>query len=380
MKIDKLMMKDMGANITRGLTLINMLNFDPKSKIGPIRVEIAPSSACNYRCCFCHSHSFLRPNSTQPDIMSDETIHNLITDLKKLKVKELLFSGNGEPLLCKGLIKEIKQSGNDFKIEILTNGSSLELVDKEVFRNLSYLTISLNSGTGKSHQLTHGYQGENRFPGIIGNLERILSYDRASEKVKLNYVITTDNINELEDFYKLAMKWNVIFMARPVAVDFPELKPKELTAKMLPDISEQARNYLGANKLTPKISLSFQLVSRACDMALHKISHNSCNISEHLYPCYMNFIQPYIAANGDVLLCSEGAEKPLGNINHDSYTSIWQNKENLATRIACTQMHQTHIPVFKSCVDCANVQMHSVTFHNIYSKIPYLPGRLSVKR
>jgi MoaA/NifB/PqqE/SkfB family radical SAM enzyme len=380
MKLDKLMLKDLGANLNRGLKLVRMLNFDRNADIGPIRAEIATSSACNYQCCFCHSHSYLRTNLTPSVIMSDDEIHTLINDLRKLKVKELLFSGNGEPLLCKGLINEIKQSGKYFKIEILSNGSSLDLVDEELFHNLAYLTISLNSGNGASHQLTHGYKGENRFPEITRHIERILKYDRASDKIKLNYVITTDNINELDDFFKKAIDWDVTFMARPVAVDFAELKPKELNEAMLRSVSDKAQDYLRTKKLTGKITLSFQLLSRACDIAMNKITSRQTETAQHVYPCYMSFIQPYITAGGDVLLCSEGAELPLGNINRESFLSIWQNKEKLAIRLSCTQMHRTKSPVFNACVDCANVLYHSTTFHGIYSRIPVLPGRLAAKK
>jgi MoaA/NifB/PqqE/SkfB family radical SAM enzyme len=380
MKLDKLMLKDLGANLGRGLKLVRMLNFDPGAKTGPVRVEIATASACNYQCCFCHSHSYTRPNDTPPVIMTDEAVHNIISDLKKLKVKELLFSGNGEPLLCKGLAREIKENGRYFKIEILTNGSSLELVDEALLRNLAYLTISLNSGSGASHQLTHGYKGPNQFPVIISHIERILKYPRANDKIKLNYVVTADNPGELDDFFQKAMQWDVTFMARPVSVDFTELKPKELTREMLQQVNSKAQQYLKTGGLSGKISLSFQLLSRACEIALNKLNNQQPEISQHLHPCYMSYIQPYIAANGDVLLCSEGGENPLGNINRDSFLSIWQNKEKLAVRIACTQMHLTGKPPFKACVDCANVLYHSATFHGIYTKIPLLPGRLARKK
>jgi MoaA/NifB/PqqE/SkfB family radical SAM enzyme len=311
--------------------------------------------------------------------MSDDVLHNLISDLKKLHVKELLFSGNGEPLLCRALIKEIKQFGKYFKIEILSNGSTLDLIDEELFRNLAYLTISLNSGNGASHKVTHGYKGQNRFSEIITQIERILKFDHASDKIKLNYVITTDNYSELDDFFEKAIKWNVSFMARPVDIIFPELKSKGLDEKMLRDLSKKAQEYLRTRKLTRKLALSFQLVERACNLALDELSNQKSNRPSHLYPCYLCFIQPYIDSNGDVLLCSSGSEKPLGNINRQNFLSIWKNKESLAMRLLCTQMDKTKKPVLPACIGCANVLYHSTAFHGIYSKIPLLPKRLAAR-
>jgi MoaA/NifB/PqqE/SkfB family radical SAM enzyme len=311
--------------------------------------------------------------------MTDEVIHNLISDLKKLRVKELLFSGNGEPLLCKGLIKEIKEFGKYFKIEILTNGSTLDLIDEELFRNLAYLTISLNSGNGASHQITHGYKGKNKFPEIIKQIERILKFKHASDKIKLNYVITTDNYDELDDFYEKAIRWNVLFMARPVDICFPELEPKGLSEAMLHEIMRKAQEYLKTRKLTKKLVLSFQLVERACNLALETRSHQRPDRGESLYPCYLSFIQPYIESNGDVLLCSSGAEKPLGNINEQNFLAIWQDKKNVAVRILCTQMNKTNKAMLRACATCTNVLYHSTAFHGIYSKIPLLPKRLAAR-
>lgn len=371
MKIDRLMLVDLKANILRGFKLIRILNFDRKNKIGAVRAEISVSSACNYRCCFCHSHSYLKNSSINPEIMNGRVLHELLNDLRKLQVREILFSGNGEPLLCNELVNEIKQSGKDFKIEIITNGSCLNLVDEELLRNLEYLTISLNSGNGASHQQTHGYKGENKFFEILDNIKRISEYKHAKYKIKLNYAITNDNIDELDDFIKLAMDLGVLFMVRPISVDFPELKYKELDGIDLRHINNIANYYLKTQKLTNKIRLSLELLNRSCGLALDKLSPQP-EKGQYLHPCYMPYIQPYISSNGDVLLCSSGEEKPLGNINIESFKSIWQKEATRKMRLSCTQMHVTNNPVFNECINCANVLYHSATFHGIYSRITIL--------
>lgn len=365
--MDKLLLQDLKSNIFRGLKLIRMLNFDSKATVGPIRVDIAPTSACTYNCCFCNSHSYLRDDHAEPVFMHEDVLHNIFSDLKELGTKELLFSGNGEPLLSKALRQEIKQKGKNFSIEILSNGSTLDFVDEELFSNLRFLTISLNSGNGKSHQITHGYKGENQFEKTIENIERILNFSNANNKIKLNYVITTDNYGELEDFFGRAMNWNVNFMARPVSVDFPELAPKGLNHELLDAINATITRYLADRTLSGKLNLSFQLLRRACQTGYRKIESQNT-----LYPCYMGFIQEYIEANGDVLLCSTGSEKPLGNLNENNLKTIWQHKDNLDTRMMATHMHETDDPVFSGCYNCTNVQCHSVAFHNIYSRIPGL--------
>jgi len=368
--MDKLLLKGLKSNLYRGLKLIRMLNFDRNATIGPVRIDIAATSACNYKCLFCHSHSYLKADCVEPIFLSDEIIHNLFIDFGELRVKELLFSGNGEPLLSKALINEIKQNGRNFEIEVLSNGSTLASVDEELFRNLSALTISINSGNGASHQVTHGYKGKNQFGEIVKHIERLLNFAGANNKIKLNYVITTDNYDEIDDFFKMAIRWDVSFMARPVSIDFPELGARGLNQHMLDNLNKKVAPYLADKTLSSKLLLSFQLVSRACQIACKNLTESN------LYPCYLSFIQGYIGSNGNVLLCSEGEERPLGNLNEESFLSIWQKKENLALRIKATQMQKTNKPIFSGCYNCANVQEHSLAFHNIYSKIPALPGLL----
>ncbi|MFC1900299.1 SPASM domain-containing protein [Chloroflexota bacterium] len=347
-----------------------MLNFDKQASLGPIRIDIASTSVCTYKCCFCEVHSFLITDIAKPTFLNDDIIHNLFVDCKKLGIKELLFSGDGEPLLSKALINEIRQNGMEFKIEVLTNGSSLGLVDDELFRNIGALTISLNAGNGKSHQLTHGYKGENRFNEITDNIERILKFRNASDKIKLNYVITSDNFDELDDFFNLALRWNVSFMARPVGIIFPELSVKELSQDMLDNIDTKVKQYLAAGNMSGKLALSFELLQRALRMSFTKPE------GSEPYPCYMGFIQAYIKSDGDVLLCGEGEDRPLGNLNRETLSSIWQKKESLSLRIAATQMHNTNNPVFEMCTNCANVRYHSLAFHSIFSRIPFLPALL----
>ena len=369
--MDKLLLKDLKSNLYRGLKLIRMLTFDRNATIGPIRIDIAATSACSYKCCFCDSHSYLKADCVEPIFMNDEIIHDLFIDLKRLHVKELFFSGNGEPLLSKALINEIIRNGKNFKIEVLTNGSVLDSIDEEVFNNLSVLTISINSGNGASHQITHGYKGENKFGETVKHIERILAFPNANNKLKLNYVITSDNYDEIEDFFKMAIRWDVSFMARPVSTDFPELQVKGLNHAMLDSLNERVTQYLTTKNLSSKLSLSLQLVGRACQIAYEQLEGNS-----NPYPCYIGFIQGYVGSNGDVLLCCEGHEKPLGNLNEESFLSIWQKKENRALRIMATQMHKTNKPIFSDCRDCTNVRYHSLAFHNIYSRIPVLPKLL----
>ncbi len=311
-------------NISYGLKLIRMLNYDMGSRIGPIRLDIAATSACNYNCYFCRSHSYFRKDNLASVHIEATILNKLLVDLTRMHVKNILFAGNGEPLLNPALPDIIKQYGERFNIEVLSNGSTLGIMDENLFSKLRYLTISLNSGNGKSHQVIHGYKGISQFPRIATHIERILQYRNARKKVKLNYVVTADNLSELEDFKVLASKWGVQTAIRPMSVDFEELHSKG-------------------------------------------IDNSDNNLLKPLSPCYNGFIQPYVESNGDVLLCCDGQGKPLGNLYQRHFTDIWQDGDNVRLRLEAIKMKT---PLFKVCNGCAIAGGHSRIFHKLYSKIP----------
>jgi MoaA/NifB/PqqE/SkfB family radical SAM enzyme len=368
--MDALAARDLVSNAARGIKLVRMLNFDRGARLGPIRIDIAATSACNYHCCFCGAHSSLTEQHIASEFLSEPALDSLLSDLRAMRVRDILFSGNGEPLLSPTLLAVLPRYIKYYDVEILTNGARLEVVDQQLFDQLKFLTVSLNSGNGQSHQVTHGYRGENLFPRIVSEIERLLGYRRAARKIKLNYVITRDNYAELEDFIRLARKWDVSFMARPVSIIFPELQPRALTPEMLAEVNEVVDRNLKANT-SHKQTVSLQLLQRAVSAMPEPQTAGG-----RLFPCYYGYIQGFVEANGDVLLCPSTADHPLGNINADGFRDIWQRLDNQLMRLLATRIPDTGDVLSHFCYDCQNVQYHSLAFHNVYSKIPILPGRL----
>lgn len=247
----------------------------------------------------------------------------------------------------------------------------MNAIDQHLFNHLKFLTISLNSGNGQSHQATHGYGGENLFPQIVSEIERLLGYKQATKKIKLNYVITRDNYRELDDFIQLARKWDLSFMARPVSIIFPELQPRGLTPEMLEQVNEVIHRNLQSANNSRKLTVSLQLVQRAVSTMAEQQTARG-----RLFPCYYGYIQGFVEANGDVLLCPSTADHPLGNINSERFRDIWQRLDNQLTRLLATRLPDTGNVLSRFCYDCQNVQYHSLAFHNVYSKIPILPKLL----
>lgn len=306
--------------LLQDLKLIRMLNFDSHCQAGPLWADIAVTSACNYQCSFCGTHSPRLKEKPLAVFMDGGLLNNLFADLAEMGTQEVLFAGNGEPFLSRDLLRAIRQYGHRLKVKVMTNGSMLGQVDKELFANLYKLTISLNSGNGHSHMAVHGYKGYNHFPYIERNIERLLSYPGGRRKIEMSYVVTEANAGEVVDFKALCRRWRVKSLIRP----------------------EDARATTGITEKQSK-----------------------------LHPCYLGFIQPAITAGGSVQLCC-GYAKSMGNLSAQTFKAIWQSGDYREARFQAVTMRQTGKAVSPNCYGCPNAVASSRVFHNTYSRIPLL--------
>ena len=143
---------------------------------------------------------------------------------------------------------------------------------------------------------------------------------------------------------------------------------------MLEQIDEVVRRNLQSANASRKLTVSLQLLQRAVRSMPEQQTARG-----RLFPCYYGYIQGFVEANGDVLLCPSTADHPLGNINAKRFRDIWQGLDNQLMRLLATRIPNTGNALSRFCYDCQNVQYHSLAFHNVYSKIPVLP-KLLLKR
>lgn len=93
----------------------------------PLRVNIDPCDACNFRCHFCFQavdHGF------RGTMMSSELFRKIIDQLKEFErpINIIHLYGFGEPLLNRNIadfVKTVRDTGVSREIAITTNGSPL---------------------------------------------------------------------------------------------------------------------------------------------------------------------------------------------------------------------------------------------------------------
>lgn len=106
----------------------------------PVYMEIAPTSACNLRCEFCSNI-----NRTKDESLDLLDIVKFVSDLKKIGLKAVAFTGGGDPTMYPGIDSLIMQCyGMGLKVGLITNGIKLKDIDQSALDVLSWVRISMN--------------------------------------------------------------------------------------------------------------------------------------------------------------------------------------------------------------------------------------------
>lgn len=114
----------------------------------PLRVNIDPCDACNFKCDFCFQS---KGNGFQGNVMTAETFEKVVGQLKEFDepINVVHLYGLGEPLLNRNIslfVRRMKEEAVAKEVKITTNGSLLthSLIEELVEAGLDELTISLN--------------------------------------------------------------------------------------------------------------------------------------------------------------------------------------------------------------------------------------------
>ncbi len=144
--------------------------------INPVTVELWPSLSCNARCPLCPNR--LSGARDEADSTNELKLFKLndckriVHELKEAKVKSIILTGGGEPLLHPQIV-QITQIINNYSLKwaLFTNGLLLTpKLAKELFlRNPDFFRISLDAGTAEQYSKTYLLE-ESEFKTVSENI------------------------------------------------------------------------------------------------------------------------------------------------------------------------------------------------------------------
>lgn len=287
--------------------------------IYPLYMEISPAGQCNHRCVYC-ALDFME---YRPAFLDRGILKERLYEMGSGGVKSIMYAGEGEPLLHKdiaGIICDTKEVGIDTAVTTNAVLFNKKLAD-EILGRLSWIKVSINAGTSQTYAKIHRAKSSD-FDIVLQNMTYAAKLKRAKRykcTVGMQIVLLPENAREVDI---LAEK------AKDIGMDYLVVKPYSQhplsKTKRYKDIK-----YNGYLKLSERLEKlnddNFNVIFRVRTM--QKWDEAKRNYRH----CLALPFWAYIDSSGNVWACSIylGKEKfRLGNINQNTFKSIWENKKS----------------------------------------------------
>lgn len=170
----------------------------------PLTVNLMLTKRCNLQCKFCDLwHS--------DEEMSTESAFKVVDNVAGLKPVWFVITG-GEPLMHKGLFDILDRArSRAMKTSITTNGSLIAAnMEKIKKARIDVISVSLD-GLNETHDGIRGRKG------LYGSVQKaILDLKDIGQLMSINFVVTRENLNDLEPLYDWAQSIGVSFDFWPV--------------------------------------------------------------------------------------------------------------------------------------------------------------------
>lgn len=297
-------------------------DWEKQKEIFPIYVEISPSGSCNHRCTFC-AVDYIGYEKRQLD---RELLNRTLSNMAEHGVRSVMFAGEGEPLLMKGLSESIihaKKVGID--VAITTNATPLtaKFVD-ECLGAISWIKASVNAGTSATHAKIHRTR-EGDFDLVWKNLSYAAEHRRKHSlqtRLGVQMVLIPENALEIDA---------LCGRAKSAGMDYVVIKPysqhlsSTTTAERGYDDVDYSEFYEIAENLKRWNDDAFHVVFRRNTM------ESLAETSRYYNKCYSTpSFWAYVMANGDVYGCSAyllDDRFRYGNLNDASFAEIWRGEK-----------------------------------------------------
>jgi MoaA/NifB/PqqE/SkfB family radical SAM enzyme len=175
------------------------------------RLQVAKmniTSICNLKCEWCRE---LDGDKLNKGFIPTNVVLKFFEDGKELGLQAVDFTGGGEPTSHKG-INEIIHAAQEhgYKTSLVTNGTLLQRVDKELLGKMSWIRVSLNAGR-KMYKEVHKVD---LYDKVLQNLELISDLTQVKRGVNCVWYMESDEedmvqlIQDLQDknldYFRLA--------------------------------------------------------------------------------------------------------------------------------------------------------------------------------
>ncbi len=288
---------------------------------------------CNAKCRMCNIYELL--NNKDYKEPSFKWISSFINSVKKERPGIILFGG--EPFVRPDIFKIISLvKSSKMSCGIFTNGILLnrEKINKLNDLKLNYLIFSLQGSKEVHNKIV---EIPNAFDKIIKNIEHFTSLKNRNTKVIIHSTISEDNLNSLESIIKLSRELKVdgFRFGHPTFFTEKDIKRNNISCQNIfpgENIKGISYSYNPKEKSKEFISKIIEIKKKYPEIVFSpELSEEE--IKDWYSPnfkskrkCHFVWRGAFVYPNGDVCPC-ESFYYPMGNINQESFSNVWNNKK-----------------------------------------------------
>lgn len=342
---------------------------------GPFFVSVDLTRRCNLNCRYCRYHSSLSDFPSPIDKpLSDiplEMLKKLLRELGTFQTREIIFAGEGEPLLYPHFFDAVSAAkAACMHVNVITNGTLLteEVIRRLIDIRLDLLTISLWASSEKEYERLYPGTKPGYFNKVLEALKRVTDV-KTKEKsqlpaLRLHRPISRDNFRTVEVAFDQAYAAGC----------------NQLTVAPIHSLKGEVTSYMLSS--SEEKDLFFSLSRMKSRLKKYSISNN-INVTMQLYrigeavwetlPCYVGWLHSRIRIDGTVFPCGR-CSLPLGNLSEMNFHEIWNGDAYRSFRkAASTRQGLTGMKDHCLCGYCCHIR-NSIRVHRIYRWIaPFAP-------
>lgn len=298
----------------------------------PISVELSLTNACNLKCVYC-SDMELRKNQGTSSQIDIKILKSLFHDLKKGGTKGVVIEGGGEPTVYPYFEEAVTYAVEQgLAVGLITNGT--KSLSKNLLEKFEWIRVSLDATTGEEYS---EIKGIDQFEVVLENITRYAKYCRT---VGVGFVVTKNNISQIE---------NLVMRLRELCVSYIQLRPVVDCEELYPygvDLE-----YLKCYE-HPEYAVEIDGMNENAESGNGGLS------------CKAHSITTVICADGSVYLCGRlniyNWIPPIGNIVQDTFRDIWNSQERMRQAKMVADMDFCA----KNCPQC-RISKFNQLFHRI---------------
>ena len=261
---------------------------------------------------------------TQQDhrgLLSETAMKKIPADAEKYKIKTVIFSGGGDPLLNKHTIPTALKL-KELKIRVGINNQGYLLENPDAF---DFVRYSIDAANRDTYKKVHGVDGWERINKNIAHHKKLRDEGLVSE-MGIAFLITPDNWQETYDFCVWANRFEPDFIhIRPAFLDFDFL-----------NLRFPGGGLLMKEKIVPILQGFADKIEKEFKNVFFKVSAFEGYWTKKLYSkCRANTLIAVTSGDGAFLVCQDrgisASENYLrwGDYNKQSFENIWWSDEHI---------------------------------------------------